>query len=128
MTRVKAILFSVFATWIFVVVADCSSDIPDRQAAIRPVESLLPSGPGQQHAPVAANPLTLAAHHSARRVHFQPRADGADSLPGPAHLPAVPCETQFDSSVFSRLDPALTQRWQFLWRTAAEPRAPSLVS
>ena len=62
-----------------------------------------------------------------RRINVQSGIDGS-SPPALAQGRNTQHARRFGSFVFPGVSPALAQGWQFLWRTALEPRAPSLVS
>lgn len=66
-----------------------------------------------------------AARRWSRRLNVQA---GPNWFPAPATLALARClgpEQAIDIPECSRRSPGLAQRWQFEWRTAFEPRAPS---
>jgi hypothetical protein len=83
-------------------------------------------GRGKHNSPSADTSFEQAAQRWGRRVNIQPGTDGFS--------PAALAQTQpqpdqgIPSSVLPSVRLELAKCWQFLWRTALEPRAPSLVS
>jgi hypothetical protein len=71
--------------------------------------------------------LVQTARRWSRRVNM---ASGAEEFVSPATTTqsCFGLSDQTESADFPRLTTGLAQCWQFLWRTALAPRAPSLVS
>ncbi len=71
--------------------------------------------------------LDLAARRINRRLGNQPNSDG--SFPSLANSPALPSgERPLTLLPASTAPLGLTECWQFDWRTALHPRAPSCIS
>jgi hypothetical protein len=78
--------------------------------------------------PPPDNSFAQAIQRSGRRSNVQP---GPDGFASPAALPlseSVLANVEAAHSALPLADIGLAQCWQFEWRTALEPRAPSLLS
>ncbi len=84
-------------------------------------------GTGKHNSPTVDNSFDSTVQRWPRRVNVQP---GTDGFGVPVALAQTPNRPEQTISSFVPLPASLEriQCWQFLWRTALEPRAPSLVS
>lgn len=127
MSRVKVILVSVMPAFLLLVSADCFG-VPTIGCRCDNLRCLFSrEGGGNHKSPSTDISFDSAVRRWGRQVSFQPGTDGfgttvalaqALTRPGRTIPPFVPLPASLE----------LNQSWQFLWRTASEPRAPSLVS
>jgi len=90
---------------------------------------LSPAGPGKHAVPLCDSSATQAVRRSARRPGIQPGSAGTPALALlKQSLFASPDRIADAHLGLPRPALALAQCWQFHWRTALEPRAPSSVS
>jgi hypothetical protein len=126
MSRVRATLISVIPALLVVASWSCFSE---QSSACEHLRCLLGADDRAQHnRPLADGSFDQAVQHSSRRANVQPGSDGF-------FPPAIPAQSQFATPcqpvgfvALPHVSQALSQRWQFIWRTALEPRGPSLVS
>jgi len=128
MNRMRAILTLLIPGLWLVASVNCLSD---------PVTELIGEGSGsavsasrhrEHSSSSSACSLEQSARRWSRRLNVQ---SGPDGLSGPAafsqtQLPAL--DRLVVCSGCSHLSPGLANCWQFHWRTALDPRAPSSVS
>ncbi len=127
MSRVKVILVVVMPTLFLLVSADCIAD-PTTGCGCDNLRCLFSAeGGGKHKSPSPDNSFASTVQRWSRRVNVQPGTDGFGAPVALAQTPFRP-EQPILSFVppFTSLE--LIQSWQFLWRTALELRAPSLVS
>ena len=127
MSRVKVILVAVMPALFMLVSADCFGDATSSCRGNNFCCLFSAQGSGKHNSPTADNSFDSTAQRWTRRVNVQPGTDGF----GPSVLLAqTPIRPEQTISSFVPLPASLDriQSWQFLWRTALEPRAPSLVS
>jgi len=126
MSRVKVILVVVMPALFLLVSANCFGDQTTGRGGntLRPLPSSQGSG---KHKPASADNSFESTVQRCPRVNVQPGTDGFGS---PAFLAQSTIRPEQTISSFIPLPASLEriQSWQFLWRTALEPRAPSLVS
>jgi hypothetical protein len=128
MSRARTILFSLVPALLLVGSGNCFSGSISLSAC-DPLGSILrAAGHGKQHAPGSADSFDQAAGRWSRRINIQP---GSDGFPSPVAIArsqyVLPVQT-IGSCHCARAAVGLAQSWQFHWRTALEPRAPSSVS
>ncbi len=124
MSRVKVILVVVMPALFLLASVDCFGG-PTTGCGCDNLGCLFSAeGSGKHQSPSADNSFDSTVQRWSRRVHVQPGADGFVALAQTRIRP----EQTIDSFVSPPASPELIQSWQFLWRTAPEPRAPSLVS
>lgn len=127
MSRVKVILVVVMPALFLLVSADFSGDSTTacRCDSLRCLFSAQESG--KHKSPSADNSLASSVQRSSRRVNVQL---GTGEFGAPVALAQTPIRPEQTISSFvpslASLEPI--HAWQFLWRTALEPRAPSLAS
>jgi hypothetical protein len=128
MTRGKAILASLIPALVLLVSLDCFSR-SFTSCGCDATSGLLPAGGhGTQNQPSADNSFDQAVRRWSRRPNVQP---GTDEFSSPAVLAAPQSALPAQSDRIFNLpltNLELAQAWQFHWRTASEPRAPSLAS
>jgi hypothetical protein len=127
MSRVRVILVLVMPALLLLVSTDCFGD-PATGCGCGDLRCFFSAeGGGKQKSSSPDSSCTPTVQRWCRRVNVQP---GSDVSGGPVALAQTPIQSEQAISTFV---PPLTsleliQAWQFLWRTALEPRAPSLVS
>lgn len=128
MSRARAILVSFIPALFLLVSGDCLGD-PISGRVCRDLGCLFSSGEhGKHNDPATANSSDQNVQRWNRRVNIRSGADGFASPATSAQWRfTTPRELQ-DSVKPSPVHLELAQCWQFYWRTALEPRAPSLVS
>ena len=123
MSRVRVILVAVWPAMLLLVSVDGFGDYYGcgEFSCLLSVE-----GGGKHNPPSGDTSFDQAVRRWGRRINIQPGPDGFS----PAAL--AQRQPQSDHVIFSSVSfPVkleLAKCWQFLWRTASEPRAPSLVS
>jgi hypothetical protein len=105
--------------------ADCFGDLTTGRGC-NSLRCLLSQGSGKHKAASADNSFESMVQWC-RRVNVQ---HGTDGFGPPVFLAQSTIRPEQTISSFIPLPASLEriQSWQFLWRTALEPRAPSLVS
>lgn len=127
MSRVKVILVVVMPALFLLVSADCFG-APPTNCGCDNVRCLLSAqGSGKHKSPSADNSFDSTVQRWGRRVNAQPGTDGFGAPVALAQTPIRP-QQPIPSFIPPLAGLELIQSWQFLWRTASEPRAPSLVS
>lgn len=127
MSRVKAILVVVVPALFLLVDVDCFGELTTRCGGNNLRCLLSSKGSGEHRSASADNSFDSTVHRWSRRVNVQP---GTDGFGAPVSLAQLTIRPEQTISSFIPL-PASRERiqsWQFFWRTALEPRAPSLVS
>jgi len=127
MSRVKVILVVVMPALFLLVSADCF-DEPAAGCGCDNLRCLFSAGGGGKHKlPSPESSLAPPVQRWSRRGQAQPGIDefGAPVILAQTPIRPEPTISSFGPPLASR---ELIQSWQFLWRTALEPRAPSLVS
>ena len=124
MSRARIILVAVLPAMFLLVALEGYSDCG---AGDNPPGFFSLAGGGQRGSPASDTSLPQAVRRCARRSHVTPGVQGFSSLdlaqaPNFQPGPRMP----FFVLAYTRLE--LANGWQFLWRTALDPRAPSLVS
>jgi len=125
MSRVKVILVVVMPALFLLVSGDCFGDLTTGRRCNSP-RCLLSHESGKHKAASADNSFESTLQRC-RRVNVQ---HGTDGFGAPVFLAQSTIMPEQTISSFISLPASLEriQSWQFLWRTALEPRAPSLVS
>ncbi len=127
MSRVRVILVVVMPALFLLVSADCFGD-PTTGCGCDNLRCLFSAEAGGKHkSPSADNSFASTVQRWSRRVNVQPGTDEFGAPVGLAQTPLQP-EQGISSFVPPLTSLELIQSWQFLWRTALEPRAPSLGS
>ena len=128
MNRARVILVSLFPALWLVAAANCLID-PVCACASNGLDTSVSSrGHGKHDASTPVCSFEQSARRWSRRLNVQA---GPEGLPTPVTLsqPQLPQLEHIDAlSVGSRSSFGLAKCWQFRWRTALEPRAPSSVS
>ena len=127
MSRVKVILVAVMPALFLLVSADCYGD-PTTRCGCDKLRFLFSADGNSKHtSPLADIAFGQAVQRGSRRANVQPRTDGFAS---PVSLGQTQSfrPGQNTLSLLPSISLELAQSWQFLWRTALEPRAPSSVS
>ena len=128
MSRVKIILVAVMPALLLLVSVDSFGDSTTRCGCDHLRCLFSPDGSSKQGSPSLDNSFDQAVHRGGRRANLQPRTDSFSPLVTPAQT-EIPRPGQNGSSPgLPGISLHLARSWQFLWRTALEPRAPSLVS
>lgn len=128
MSRARAILVSLIPALLLLASLDCFSS-PLLAAASNDAACLLAvDGHGPVYQVSADNSFHQAARRWSRRLQIQ---SGPDGFAAPAtfaiwEVGLADPNAALASLAHTHLE--LIQAWQFHWRTAAEPRAPSLAS
>jgi len=128
MSRARSILVSVIPALVLLASLDCFTDSFSSGARGSPGYVAPADGHNNQNHAPADNSFHQAFQRWSRRLNVQPSLEGfsppvALALCRPAaHAPAVLW------THLPRANLALAQSWQFHWRAASEPRAPSSVS
>ena len=127
MSRVKVILVAVMPALFMLVSTDCLGDSTSSCHRDNFCCLFSPGGSGKHKSPSADNSFDSTVQRCTRRVNVQPGTDGFGT---PVALAQTVIRPQQTISPFVLLPTNLEpiQSWQFLWRTALEPRAPSSVS
>jgi hypothetical protein len=127
MSRVNVIQVVVMPALFLLVSADCFGDAPKGCGCDNVRCSFFAEGSGKHKLPLAANSFDSTVQRWSRRVNVQPGTNGFGSTVTLAQTTIRPEQT---IATFVPLPASLEliHSWQFLWRTALEPRAPSLVS
>ena len=127
MSRVKVILVAVIPALVMLVSADFFATPTSSWRGDNFCSLFSAQGSGKHKSPTADNSFDSAARCWSRRVNVQRGRDGFGMPVAPAQTAIRPKQT---IRSFVPLPASLEriQSWQFLWRTALEPRAPSLVS
>ncbi len=125
MSRVKVILVVVMPALFVLVSVGCFGN-PTTGCGCDNLSCLL-SAQASGKSKSAASAVASTVQRWSRRANVQP---GADEFGAPVALAQTPIQPEqtISSSVPPLTSLELIQSWQFLWRTAFEPRAPSLVS
>ena len=127
MSRPKIILISLLPVLLLVVSANgfgapvCGHDRPSAASGI------FGGKPAKQDTATCEDSLPQAARRCGRRVNLPPGTDEFVSTILTAR-PVFQLPNQTESADVPRPTPDLAQCWQFHWRTAFPPRAPSSVS
>jgi len=128
MNRARTIVVSLIPALLLVGSLNCFGDLVCGYAGDHSGSGLFAGGHGRQHVPTSDNSFDQVVRRWSRRINIQPGSDGFPSpalIAGSQHV--FPVQTA-GSCDCPRLTWGLAQCWQFRWRTALEPRAPSLVS
>jgi hypothetical protein len=128
MSRARTIVVSLIPAMLLVTSVNCFSDLVCGCARDHSGSGLFAGGHNQQHAPASDNSFDQVVGRWSRRINTQPGSDEFSSpvlIARPQYVFRIQTVGSCDCS---RLTLSLAQCWQFHWRTALEPRAPSLVS
>ena len=126
MSRAKAILVTVIPALLLLASVDCFGDSPCLRG--HGAFGCLNAESGRRKQPPPGKGVDLAVQRWNRRAHVQRSFDDFSS-PAAAALPVTPTPTPaFYSFKVCFANQGLAQCWQFHWRTASEPRAPSAAS
>ncbi len=126
MSRARAILVSVLPTMLLVASFNCAGS-PVCATLGHPGSTLHADG-HSRHELAVDNSFSQAMRRWSRRIKAQLGPDGFAPLANLAQSQfASPAQT-IDFAALPSASPELARCWQFHWRTAPEPRAPSLVS
>ena len=128
MNRARAILVSVIPALMLLVSLDCFSDSFSYCGREDSGCSLSSTGHCNHGQPTTDNAFDQAVYRLSRRLNAQPGSDGACSPAALAFSQSAPLRSTDCSPAVPPTNPRLAQVWQFHWRTASEPRAPSSVS
>jgi hypothetical protein len=128
MSWARAILVSFFPALFLLALGDCLNDPICGSVGKDPGCLFSSAGHGKHNVPAAANSFDQDAQRWNPRGNIRPGTDGFSS-------PATSAQSQFAArrEILDSVKPPpvhleLARCWQFHWRTALEPRAPSLVS
>jgi hypothetical protein len=128
MNRARVILALLIPALWLVASMECLSDPVSGLKGEQPDSGISASRHGERGSTTSACSVEQSARRWSRRLNVQSGPDGL-------HGPAVLSQSQFLApdwrvvpSVCSHLPLGLANCWQFHWRTALEPRAPSSVS
>jgi len=128
MSRVKSILVSVIPALVLLASLDCFTESFSCAGCGAPSYAAPAHGHNNQSPVPGESSLDQAVQRWSRRLNIQP---GSEGFSPPVALalwqPAAP-ELAVRWTELSPANLALAQTWQFHWRAAAEPRAPSSVS
>ncbi len=127
MSRVKVILVAVMPALFLLVYADCFGDSRTGCGCDNLRGLFSADGSDKHKSPSADNSFASTVQRSSRRVNVQPGTDGFGAPVALGQTPIRPKQT-IPSFVPLPASPEQIQSWQFFWRTALEPRAPSSVS
>ena len=128
MSRMKVIVVVMMPVLLLLVSADFYGD-PSTHCRCVNLRRLLSAGGSNKHSSSSADNLfDQAVHRASRRSNLEPRTDGFASTVTPTQTQLPQPEQSSLSLVLPNVSFELAQSWQFLWRTALEPRAPSFVS
>jgi len=128
MSRARAILVSLIPALLLGASLDCFSDL---LASGGPglLYSLHSAGDhGQHHQLPADSSFAQDVQRWNRRLNAHPGSDGFAAPPALTSSPSVLPDLTVARIALPHGTIELAQCWQFHWRTALEPRAPSLVS
>lgn len=128
MSRARAILVSLIPALLLAAALDCFSETLSGCGCVGLGCLMAAKARTDGHRRPAANLADQAVLRWSRRISFQA---GADELASPATLATRQLDRpeQISGPVYFPIASAdLAQSWQFRWRTALEPRAPSLAS
>jgi len=126
MSRARIIVVSLIPVLLLVSAANCFS-CPVSKGDGR--NSLIFSGKqGKQDTATWENSPAQAARRWGRRVNMQPGAEECVSLATSSQSHFLLLDQTVDFDQIGHLTEGLAQCWQFQWRTALPPRAPSSVS
>jgi hypothetical protein len=128
MRRARAILTSLIPTLLLVGSLDFFSNLNHARPCHRLFASLSADGHDEHGRPSDGNLFDQAVQRSSRRLNVN---SGAGGFAPPACLVSSQIVVPAHNYGYLTIAPAnleLVQSWQFYWRTALEPRAPSLVS
>jgi hypothetical protein len=126
--RARVIVVSLFPAFWLVASANGLIGPASACASNKPGSAVSRCGQGKHDTANSGGLLGQSARRWSRRLNVQ---SGPDGLPTPVALSQLhpPHLEHIDAfSVGSRSSFGLAQCWQFRWRTALEPRAPSSVS
>jgi hypothetical protein len=127
MSRVKVNLVVVMPALFLLISADCFGD-PTTGCGCGNFRCLLSAEGGGKHKSSSPDSsFAPTGQRWSRRMNVQPGTDGFGPTVALAQTPIRPDQT-ISSFVPPLASLELIQSWQFLWRTALEPRAPSLAS
>jgi len=128
MARVKTTMVWLIPVLWLAAGIDCLSERVNRVPHSRTSAALSSDQCGKCESSTSVRSLEQSARRLSRRLDVE---SGPQKLYSPVAIlerhPLLSAQSALSSA---RFQPAseLTQAWQFLWRTAAEPRAPSSVS
>lgn len=127
MSRVKVILVAVMPALFMLVAADSFGDATNSCRGNTFCCLSSAEGSGKHKSPPADNSFDSTVQRWSRRVNVQ---TGTDGFGTPVVLAQTAIRPEQAISSFVPLPGSLErlQSWQFLWRTALDPRAPSLAS
>lgn len=128
MSRARAILVSVIPALMLLVSLDCFSDSFSCCGHEDSGCSISSAGHSKHGQPTTDNALDQAVYRLSRRLNAQLGSDGGYSPAALALSQFAPLQSTDCSAAVPPTNPRLAQVWQFHWRTASEPRAPSSVS
>ena len=128
MSRGKTILVSLVPALLLLASMDWLSEPPSSCGFEALCSLRSASDHAQDHQPPADSSFAQAVQRWNRRLNAQP---GSHGFAGPAALPSSPFVLpgpRVARVALPFVNNELAQCWQFHWRTALEPRAPSLAS
>jgi hypothetical protein len=125
MTRTRTVLISLIPAFWLVAAMNCLGQALGAGNDASTHGFLLTTAHGTHDIPSLESSRDQAFRRGGRRINFQPSED--DFSP-PSLVQIAQLASGQTASLLLHLPAGLAQRWQFLWRTALEPRAPSSVS
>jgi len=128
MSRARSILIPVIPALVLLVCLDCFTDAFCSGAWGAPGYAAPADGHNNQNHAPADSSFDEAVQRWSRRLNVQP---GSDGFSPPATVALREPATHDPSALCTHLplaNLALAQSWQFDWRAASEPRAPSSLS
>ena len=127
MSRARAILVSLIPVLVLLASADCLNDSLSSCECNGLSCLLSTSGHGKQNEPLTDTSFDRDVERWSRRSNIQPGSDGFSSPVSFWLSQSVLPEQTFHPIYPPVANLVLAQAWQFHWRAASEPRAPSSV-
>jgi hypothetical protein len=125
MTRTRTVLISLIPAFWLVTAMSCLGQSLGAGNHASLHGYLVNTGHGTHDFPCLDSSLDQACRRAGRRINIQPSED--DFSP-PSLVQITQLASEQTAGLLLHLPAGLAQRWQFLWRTASEPRAPSSAS
>ena len=128
MARVKTVLALLIPALWLVASMSCPYDPVNGFVSERSSSTLSARGHGKNDSSAYSDSLAQSARRWGRRFNIQSGHDGPSTAVALSSWHALSTAQQFTLPAQSRFSLNLANFWQFYWRTALEPRAPSSVS
>jgi hypothetical protein len=128
MSRLKVILIATVPALFLLVSADCFGDPTIRYGCNGSQCVFSAHASGKHQLPLSDNSVDQVVPHGGRRVNVEPRADGFAPPVAPTQYQTLRHGERGRFRDLTGISLELSQSWQFLWRTALEPRPPSSAS